>query len=146
MGDTVQSGQCLCGAVTMVGHGEPKLAICHCQTCRRWHGGPALSVRFTGGLKITSGVDTLGWYDSSEWAERGFCRTCGATLFYRLKAPSGDISIDLMGESGHFDLPDGLEIEEHFFIDEKPDFYDFTDDAPRLTGAEVFERFSSEDR
>ena len=24
-------------------------------------------------------------YDSSEWAERGFCSRCGSNLFYRLK-------------------------------------------------------------
>jgi hypothetical protein len=27
---------------------------------------------------------TLGLYDSSAWAKRGFCRNCGALLFYRL--------------------------------------------------------------
>ena len=27
---------------------------------------------------------TLGWYDGSAWAKRGFCQNCGTSLFYRL--------------------------------------------------------------
>ena len=34
----------------------------------------------------------LGWYDSSAWAERGFCRNCGASLFYRLNEHRSNIS------------------------------------------------------
>jgi hypothetical protein len=30
----------------------------------------------------------------------------------------------------------GQEIVEHIWIDDKPDFYDFADDAPRKTAAE----------
>ena len=70
-----------------------------------------------------------------------FCSRCGSTLFYRLLEPTGNPLADLSGETGTFDLPSGLEISEHYFIDEKPGFYDFAGDAPALTGAEVFERF-----
>lgn len=38
------------------------------------------------------------------------------------------------------DRNDALEpIEEHIFIDRKPPWYDFADDAPRLTAAEFME-------
>ena len=47
-----------------------------------------------------------------------------------------------MGESGSLDMPKGLKITEHYFIDEKPDYYDVTDDAPKLTGAEVFAKYA----
>lgn len=131
------SGRCLCGAIAAEGSGEPQITACHCEMCRRWHGGPSVSVRFSEGIAITGGEDSVGWFRSSEWAERGFCKTCGSTLFYRL-VETGEI----MGEAGSFALPTGLQITEHYFIDEQPDYYQFKDDAPRLTGAQVFERYS----
>ncbi len=134
-------GRCLCGAVKVTGLGTPTVAVCHCSMCRRWHGAPSISIRFAGGIEIAAGAESVRWFRSSDWAERGFCGRCGSTLLYRLVEATGDASADLMGESGSFDLPAGLEITEHYFIDEKPDYYRFADDAPRLTGAEVFERF-----
>ena len=134
-------GRCLCGRVAITGLGAPTVAACHCTMCRRWHGGPSISVRFAGGIEIVEGEESVSWYRSSDWAERGFCTRCGSTLFYRLVEATGDPSADLMGESGSFELPTGLEITEHYFIDEKPDFYRFAGDAPCLTGAEVFARF-----
>lgn len=131
-------GRCLCGAVAFEGIGAPQVTACHCGMCRRWHGGPSVAARFAGGITIVDGTDTVGWWRSSDWAERGFCKTCGSTLFYRL-VETGEI----MGEAGSFDLPDGLVITEHYFIDEKPDYYAFSDDAPRLTGAEVFARYDA---
>ena len=134
-------GRCLCGAVTFVGRGAPMVKTCHCQMCRRWHGGPAVSVDFEDGIAILSGADDVSWYRSSDWAERGFCRTCGSTLFYRI-IDNPDV---LSGEAGQFDLPPGLQITEQFFIDEKPDYYAFKGDAPGLTGAEVFARYAPKD-
>jgi hypothetical protein len=139
---STSSGGCLCGGVAFHGRGAPQVKACHCQMCRRWHGGPAVSVDFADGIAIDSGAENIAWYRSSEWAERGFCRVCGSTLFYRLIGAPDLLS----GEAGAFVLPPGLAITEHFFIDEKPDYYDFTGDAPRLTGAEVFARYAPEDK
>lgn len=133
----VHNGRCLCGAIEMQGLGEASVASCHCEMCQRWHGGPSLSANFVDGIQITKGEDNVGWYKSSDWAERGFCKTCGSTLFYRLL--DGGM---IMGESGSFDMPKGLKITEHYFIDEKPDYYDIADDAPQLTGAEVFAKYA----
>jgi hypothetical protein len=131
-------GRCLCDAVAFAGRGAPEVKACHCQMCRRWHGGPAVSANFSEGIVVTTGADGVSWYRSSAWAERGFCRVCGSTLFYRLVENLSELS----GEAGQFELPTGLRIVEHFFIDEKPDYYDFADNAPRLTGAEVFARYA----
>lgn len=132
-------GKCLCGAVQMEGLGTPSVACCHCDMCQRWHGGPSMSANFENGIQITGGEENVGWYQSSEWAERGFCKTCGSTLFYRLLDGSM-----LMGETGSFEMPKGLKITEHYFIDEKPDYYDVSDDAPKLTGDEVFAKYAPE--
>lgn len=134
------TGSCLCGAVKLEGRGAPKLDVCHCGQCRRWHGGPALGVHFEAGVVITAGADMISWYKSSAWAERGFCRTCGSTLFYRLQAKPDDF----YAQAGSFDLGDGLAVGEHIFVDEHPGYYAFKDDAPRLTGAELMARFQSE--
>jgi len=134
------SGQCLCGAVRMQGRGDIVLNACHCQMCQRWHGGPSMAANFADGITITKGADNVGWFTSSDWGERGFCKTCGSTLFWRLRE---DPSV-LSGEAGSFALPSGLEIKEHFFIDEQPDYYAFQGDGVRLTGAEVFARYGME--
>lgn len=133
------SGNCLCGAVTFEGRGDVELDVCHCGMCRRWSGGPHIGAMFKDGVHLLTS-DSLRWYDSSEWAERGFCCQCGSTLFYRLKQAPDEIS----GIAGHFDLPAGLAVKEHIFIEDKPDYYEFADNAPRLTGAEVMARFQEE--
>ena len=33
----------------------------------------------------------IGVFESSEWAERGFCKSCGTALFYRLR---GDLKME----------------------------------------------------
>lgn len=136
MGETYK-GHCLCGSVKLEGRGAPKIEICHCSMCQHWHGGPGMVVMFEGGAHVVGGAGQVSVYDSSDWATRSFCKTCGSTLFYRLKnsdAPHGS-------QAGLFDLPAGLAIHEEIFVDEQPDYYRFETTAPRLTGKEVFERF-----
>lgn len=92
---------------------------------------------FEDGVTVTGGDDYVATYESSDWAERAFCKTCGTTLYYQLKeadAPHGS-------QAGLFDLPTGLSIHEEIFVDEQPDYYRFDTDAPRLTGAEVMARY-----
>lgn len=132
-------GHCLCGAVQLEGRGEPRLDACHCDMCLHWHGGPAIAVVFSEGIAVTAGKDVIGVYDSSEWATRQFCTRCGSTLYFKMKN-----SEKFSAQAGLFDLPDGLEIGEHIFIDEKPGWYDFTGDAPRLTGAETLEKYADQ--
>lgn len=74
------SGQCLCGAVKFTAYDvEPHYHACHCGTCRRWGGSPAMAVQCA---KVEYQVeDGLSWYQSSEWAERGYCRDCGSSLW-----------------------------------------------------------------
>ncbi len=134
------TGSCLCGAIQLEGHGAPIIDVCHCGQCRKWHGGPALGIKFSERVKIVSGEESLSWYSSSDWAERGFCAKCGSTLFYRLK----DQPDDLYAQAGSFDLPDGLAIHEHIFVDEKPGYYAFKGNAQRLTGDELLARFEAQ--
>jgi len=83
-----KSGSCLCGAVTYQIEDAPaECGACHCGMCRRWSGGVYLGLHVPAGKATFTGEDRLTIYRSSDWAERGFCSTCGSNLFYRITAP-----------------------------------------------------------
>ena len=131
--DLKRTGGCLCGGVKFeVNLKEADVHICHCDLCKKWAGGPSLSLMCEDDWAIT-GEENLTWFDSSEWAQRGFCNKCGTHLFGRV--PAGDYRGVY---AGALDSQDGLKINMHIFIDKKPSYYDFTDDAKRLTGDEFF--------
>ncbi len=84
------------------------------------------------------GEDQLGIYESSNFAERGFCKTCGSNLFYRVK----ESQLTVLW-SGAIDDPSVLKLEGEIYIDAKPDFYDFVGDHPRLTEAQFLEQIKA---
>ena len=124
-------GECLCGSVLFHVDDVLEIDVCHCATCRNWNGGPFVGADIRGQVTFQSDA-TLTWYASSEWAKRGFCSTCGSSLFYKLNEQDDFWSIS----AGVFDLPAGLKVCKEIFVDEKPDYYDFSGDQPRYTGAE----------
>ena len=135
------TGHCLCGAVTYRGLGgpHPHMHVCHCTNCQRWSGGPFIGLRFDGGIEIGN-PEGVNWYPSSDWAERGSCKACGGAMFYRMRQDPSQVIVS----AGSLDTVGGaVAIGEHIFIDEKPAYYDFAGDAPRVTGAEVFARYQS---
>jgi len=79
----------------------------------------------------------LGIYNSSQWAERAFCRLCGTTLFYRLKD-----SHHTYVSAGVIDELENPVLTEEVFIDEKPNYYSFEQGTKKLTGEELFAFFS----
>jgi hypothetical protein len=93
------NGSCLCGAVGFVAQ-LPSLwcAHCHCSMCRKAHG--AGYVTWAGfeqeQVEFTSDADDqLSWYESSAGAQRGFCRKCGSTMFFRSQRWAGELHIAL---------------------------------------------------
>jgi len=79
-------GSCLCGSITIEANTmSTNLGICHCDMCRKWSSGPYLAVDCGSDVKI-NGEENVSVYNSSEWAERAFCKQCGTNLFYRLKS------------------------------------------------------------
>ena len=58
------------------------------------------------GTDVTfEGEENISVFESSEWAERGFCKECGSHLFYRLKA------------THQYIMPAGLFDEDTFVFD-----------------------------
>ncbi|RCU45221.1 GFA family protein [Corallincola holothuriorum] len=133
------TGQCLCGDIKLVVATPPDhFEACHCDMCRRWGGGAFLA--FDGGCDVVV-TGTPSVYDSSEWAERGFCGSCGSHLFYRIK------------QNQQYMLPMGLFPElkqtpftQEIFIDEKPSYYGFANETKKMTGEEAFAAFAAQGR
>jgi hypothetical protein len=134
----VRTGGCLCGAVRFsVALETAHFSVCHCATCRRWGGGPMLAVDVKDAV-TWQGEENIARYRSSEWAERCYCVRCGTNLFYFL-IPEGSVTLNL----GLFDDQDAFTMEDQIFIDEKPSGYDFANETPRYTGAEVFALYTA---
>jgi hypothetical protein len=80
---TIRKGSCLCGRVAFVVKGELKPAdACRCVQCRRHSGHcfpstdvPRAAIEITGQENVTR-------YHSSAKVRRGFCSTCGSSLFF----------------------------------------------------------------
>ena len=113
-------GRCLCGAVKFTAKSmKNSVHACHCGMCRRWGGGPLMCVS-CGTDVVFEGEENITVYNSSDWAERGFCRKCGSHLFYRLK----EINEHEL-PAGLFDNLENLQFDLQVFTDRKPSFYSF---------------------
>lgn len=71
---------------------------------------------------------TLSWYRSSPSARRGFCGACGSVMFW------DDDSATVGINAGCLDQPTGLTVEKHIFVEDKADYYEIDDAAPRFKG------------
>ena len=70
------------------------------------------------------------WYRSSDRAERGFCKECGSSLFWRPIGGEGtDISLGVVTP------PTGLTAKDHIFVADKSDYYDIDDGLPHYPQA-----------
>lgn len=119
----MHKGSCLCGAVTFEVEGElPGPDACHCSQCRKHSGHYFVSTDVPKSAVTIHGEHHVGWFRSSEKARRGFCSTCGSTLFW--EAIDGDrIGIAM----GGFEKPTDTRIAVHIYTADKGDYYDITD-------------------
>ncbi|MFK7743845.1 MAG: GFA family protein [Roseobacter sp.] len=132
------TGQCLCGAVTITVQSEsPRLRACHCDMCRRHTSAMFMSISVAPDTMIIDGPATS--YVSSDWAERGFCATCGSTLWYGTRE-------DGMRHpaAGLFDNAAGAELKLEFFSDRCPTGYALAGDHRRLDTDETIKLFTSQ--
>lgn len=137
-GSSERRGGCLCGGVRIrAPRVDEKVGACHCGMCRKWGGGPLLAVDCGTEVQF-EGEENIRVFASSDWAERGFCATCGSHLFYRLKQ-SGQYIVP----AGLFDDQAGFTFDHQVFVDRKPTFYSFAQRTTEMTEAEVFARYGS---
>ena len=117
---------CLCGAVRFTSPALEDPLACHCRECRQQSGHYFAAGRARWDAVLFEADAGLRWYRASDSASRGFCGSCGATLFWR-----GDDSPYVRVALGALDGPTGLRLGRHVWTDEAGDYYAIADDLPQ---------------
>lgn len=137
MDERSRAGRCLCGEVRFEVRGPLRaVLVCHCRECRRWAGHAWAATAALRDDLVVEGT-SLAWIespDSDSGARRGFCRSCGSSLFWEA-AGSRSVSI----AAGALDEPTGLRIAGHVYTSHVGDYYELPDDDvprfPTLSGS-----------
>lgn len=130
------SGECLCGAVRFRAD-WPSLFVahCHCTMCQRAHG--AAFVTWVSVPSRQAHIDDpdamLRWHQSSLEAERGFCGSCGSSLFFRSKRWPNELHIARANFIGEVDRTPQV----HAFYDTHVDWIGMDDGLPRRSAEEI---------
>lgn len=120
-------GSCLCGAVSFEVMGSlPRPDACHCTRCRKLSGHYWASTDVARDTLALSGGENVTWYWTSDKVRRGFCSTCGATLFWD-PVEKGTMAIAM----GAFDTPTETTLGMHIFVANKGDYYEIADGVPQ---------------
>lgn len=127
---TEASGSCLCGAVRYRVTGRLRdVVACHCEQCRKTSGHYVAATACAANDLVIEGEAALSWYRSSPEACRGFCATCGSSLFWR---PEHGRYMAIM--AGTLTRPTGLKTIGHIFTDMASDYYPLDDGLPAYPG------------
>lgn len=134
-----KTGVCLCGATRFeLAEAPTEYGACHCGMCRKISGGIEMGIYVPPGGITWTQADTLRAYQSSEWAERGFCGTCGSNMFWRLTA-SGPMHGLLSLSVGALDSMETMKFATEVYVDHKPKSHSFAGRRKKMTEAEVLE-------
>jgi len=126
--ETIEGG-CLCGATRYRASGTPyKASYCHCNWCRGATGAPVAAWLMFDGERIEIVKGKLKKYASSPGVLRGFCPTCGTTLWWEGRwhdTPMQMVSICSL------DDPEAYPPDRHASCSEQIGWFDVADDLPR---------------
>jgi hypothetical protein len=127
----VHHGSCICGAVRFEVVGPLKAPdACHCTVCRKWSGHYYVGSDVQRSALTIHGVENVKWFHSSEKVRRGFCATCGSSLFFD---PVDHTKHAWIGVSmGAFDDATQTKIAFHIFVENKGDYYEIKDGLPQF--------------
>ena len=110
---------CLCGGIQLITQGYHRdIQNCHCMQCMKTHGHYAAYTNVQEQNVKFLKKKTLKWFKSSKRARRGFCKKCGASLFFKAIS-SNNISI----AAGMFNGPTKLNTKMNIFVKGKLDYY-----------------------
>ena len=123
-------GSCLCGAVRLEVQEPLERApeACHCTQCRKQTGSYLIAVNVRRSALKVLGADAVAWYQSSAKVERGFCRVCGSTLFWKPNIEGYEWTGVAMG---CIDTPLSVAAAKHTFVADKGGYYEINDGAPQ---------------
>jgi len=126
----VLRGSCLCGEAVYEVTGEIVFAHnCHCSRCRKARAAAHTTNGFTpaDAVRYLSGAELLRKYkvpDAKHFTHT-FCRVCGSGM-PRPAAPTEYVSIPF----GTLDDDPGRGADDHIYVADKADWYDFDDGLP----------------
>ena len=83
-----------------------------------------------------AGVENIQIYDSSPWAQRGFCKVCGSHLFIK-DTRTGEYGIP----PGVFNEDAGVKFRRQVFSDQKPDYYSFSNYTFNITSSYIYAHY-----
>ena len=122
------NASCLCKGINMTIKGEFRSVInCHCIQCAKTHGNYAAYTSVLEENITYKSNNTLKWFVSSTKAKRGFCKKCGASVFFK-KFGSKAISIS----AGLFKNPTKLKTSSHIYTNNMRDYYKISDNLPKF--------------
>jgi hypothetical protein len=124
------TGGCLCGGVRYRIDGSCRDIInCHCENCRRTHGHVGAYTAMDRAALTLLEEKSLQWYhDASPDTWRGFCNSCGASLFWDAGAGNGRISV----AAGSLDDSGNLKTIGHVFVSKAGNYYTIDDGLPQF--------------
>ena len=128
------TGGCLCGAVQFEVVEEPyQTDYCYCRMCQRSSGSVLTTWADIKAHEFRFSRGEIKFYRSSEYAERGFCATCGSTLIQR--ALKGDwIAL----ATGSLDQPHDFPPDHvHCGAENQPPWLKIDDNLPHKTTKEA---------
>jgi hypothetical protein len=133
---TTAQGHCLCAAITFsVALPSLWVAHCHCTLCQKQSG--AAFVTWAGFDETLSRIQDMNsqlqWYQSSDEAQRGFCKRCGSVLFFRSRRWPNELHITL----SNFETSIDAVPQMHVFWETHVDWISLNDDLPRKSSDEV---------
>ena len=120
-------GSCLCGGVSIEIFGELRPPdACHCSDCRKFSGHYFASTDVPRERLTIGGEENVRWFALAERVRRGFCGTCGSSLFWD---PVGHDWIAVA--MGVFDTATGTALDKHIWVSDKGDYYAICDGLPQ---------------
>ena len=119
---------CLCGGIKLKVNGPLRhVSNCHCIQCMKTHGNYSAYTNANEKDVIFLKKRTLKWFKSSKKAKRGFCKKCGASIFFKFFGKD-TISIS----AGMFVNPTKLKTKINIFIKGKLDYYKLDKKLPKF--------------
>ncbi len=127
--ESVHEGGCLCGAIRYRSTAAPvRGVICHCSMCRKHSGAPVLAfVHFP--------LESFRWlegeparYQSSKFAQRGFCPACGSTISMHEEVLDDRVQVAV----GSLDEPERVKMNDHVWTQEQIPWFQVNDALPRF--------------
>jgi hypothetical protein len=130
------AGHCLCGevAVSVDGQHDAQPGACHCRMCQRWSGGVFLA--FTAAAEAVTVEGPVRRFQSTSFAERAFCGTCGTHLWMR---NTDDQAAEYELMPGLFDAAHDWPLRSEIYTDKAMASVRLEGDHPRKTQAEFEE-------